>query len=77
MARGDDTLYGTLLALRKIFILFAHIGLLSRLSENTCEKVSNVLVLIDLKQLATAATAGNVAGITHNFCRSCQPMSAL
>ena len=77
MALDEDTLYGTLLGLRKIFILSAHIGLLSRLSENTCENASNVLVLMELKQLAAAATAGNVAGITRIFCRSCQPMSAL
>ena len=61
---GDDTRYGTLLGLRKIFIWLAHMGLLSKLSENTKEKADNVLVRIEEKQLATAATAGNEAGMT-------------
>ena len=77
MALGEDTLYGTLFGLRKIFILSAYIGLLSKPSENTCENASNVLVLMEVKQLATAATAGNEAGITRSFCRSYQPISAL
>ena len=76
MALGEDTLYGTLLGLRKIFIQSANMGLLSKLSENTYEK-ADVLVLREVKQLATTATAGKEAGMTRSRCRSCQPMSAL
>ena len=62
LIHGDDTRYGMLFGLRKIFILSAHIGLLSKLSENTDEKADNVLVRREEKQLPTAATAGKEAG---------------
>ena len=44
MGRGADTLYGTLLSFKYIFIRCAHIGLLSRVSENTFRKAANVFV---------------------------------
>ena len=44
--------------------------------KKTLGKAVNVFVLISLKHWAAAATAGNNAGMTHNFCKSCQPIKA-
>ena len=65
MGLGEDTQYGMLLGLRKIFMSLAHIGLLSKLSENTVWKADNILLRKEEKQLAAAATAGKEAGMTH------------
>ena len=44
-----------------------HIGLLSKVSENTDGKADNVFVFRSLKHCATAATAGKDARMTRSF----------